>query len=28
VDSPQRVVTNLSYGGSFFGGGSATVTVW
>ena len=28
VDAPQRVVTNLSYGGSFFGGGSATVTVW
>jgi hypothetical protein len=28
VGDPQRVVTNLSYGGSFFGGGSASVTVW
>jgi len=28
VSSPQRVVTSLSYGGSFFGGGSASLTVW
>lgn len=26
--SAQRVVTSLSYGGSFFGGGSASLTVW
>lgn len=28
VGSPQRVVTSLSYSGSFFGGGSASLTVW
>jgi len=26
--APRRVVVNLSYGGSFFGGGSASLTVW
>jgi hypothetical protein len=28
MDSPQRVVTSLTYSGSFFGGGSASITVW
>lgn len=28
VGAPQRVVTNLSYSGSFFGGGSASITLW
>ena len=26
--APQRVVTSLTYGGSFFGSGSAFITVW
>ena len=28
VGAPARVVTNLTYGGSFFGGGAATVELW
>jgi hypothetical protein len=28
VGAPQRVVTNLTYSGSFFGGGTASITLW
>lgn len=28
IGAPQRVVTKLTYSGSFFGGGSASITLW